>query len=232
MSSKKQKKQSLVSLQQQLELQNAELLHCQYIIQQQQQFQVQQFYQQQQQQYLMQQKNTTIVIQSPNISTVYDPHYPNIFLGGFIGSDDWQKVIIDKLKGHTVYIYNPRRDNWKKNPDTTDSSEDSTVHNQFSWEMEHFEKSNCIVFWFPWDNSNNIGSYLQLGRCSTMGKNVFVGIHSRNKDKKTIYEFVRMTIPHAYITSKMTNLVKHISNWVVTGRMPESTNSSCESLSL
>jgi len=196
---------------QKLQMHNAELL------------QYQQYFHQQ----MYAQQPSTVVVQCPGVSAFHNPNYRNIFLGGSISEDDWQKSLIDRLHGQHVCIYNPRRENWKAQVTPTRrvgdrKDETDTTNQQFTWELEHMEKSNCVVFWFPWDVSTNPGMFLQLGRCSLGNKAVFVAIHSRNKDKKIIYEFVKSTIPQAFVTSSVEKLGDHLLGWITTGIMPES----------
>lgn len=214
----------LIAQLQRLQLQNAELLRFQ------------QFYQQQQLVAAQQAAvASTVVITCPATSSYYNPHHRNIFLGGPILVENWQHEIISRLRGQTVYIYNPRRDDWKpdrqliKDPSISDDTL-ARKDAQFSWEYEHFERSNCVVFWFPWETSLSPGMFLQLGRCSmATGKMVFIGIHSRNRDKKVIFEFVKSTMPHAYVTSSLEKLGSSIAYWCSTGKMPVESNSSSSS---
>lgn len=205
---------------QRLQFQNAELLKFQ------------QFYQQQQ--FVAQQQaalNSTVVITCPARATYYNPAQKNIFLGGPLQPENWQKEIIHRLRGHSAYVYNPRRDDWKpleaNRISLKEDSLDGSIKKdaQFTWELDHLERSNCAVFWFPWDQHSSPGMFLQLGRLSTGAKHVFIGIHSRNRDKKIIYEFVKTMLPSAYVTSSLEKLGASVANWCSTGKMPESNSS-------
>lgn len=179
--------------------------------------------------------SSVTIIQSPSRVSNVNPHIKNIYLGGYIGNDDWQKILIDKLKAQaekdpqSIVIFNPRRPDWKISTDTRLVSKDAETmeknNQQLSWELDHLESCNCAIFYFAWDqNVNNVGSLLQLGRISSSGKIVFVCIHSRNKDKKTIYEFIKTRISNAYITSNMEKLCNSVSSWILTGRLPDSSS--------
>ena len=54
---------------------------------------------------------------------------------------------------------------------------------------------------------------------------MFVGIHSRHKDKKIIYEYIKTYVPNAFVTSSFDKLVISLTSWVVTGKMPDSRSS-------
>jgi len=208
---------------QRLQLHNAEL---QYYHQYMQHALVYGSTQQQQQQ---QQMLGTSIVQCPNTLSYHDPNGKNIFLSGPIYNENWQRDVSEKLQGQTVCIYNPRRDDWRlyMNSSTLVDREKATekgIVEQHSWELDHFEKSNCVAFWFPWEQHNVATTLLQLGRSSAVGKYMFVGIHSRNANKKIIYEFVKRCSANAYVTSSLEKLGVAVANWAATGRMPE-TNS-------
>jgi hypothetical protein len=204
-----------------LQLQNAEL------------YRYNQYYQQQSAAQQFQQiQQPTIVVQFPNVNHHHNTQYLNIYLGGSINEDDWQKNVINQLYGQYVCIYNPRRNGWKpslnqSSSSTYDAEQDNKyITSQLSWELDNLNKSNCAVFWFQWgDEDKNTASYLQLGSCSHSGKHVFVGIHSRYKDKKTLYEYIKTFVPNAYVTSSFNNLVTNLANWVSTGKMHDSKSS-------
>jgi Nucleoside 2-deoxyribosyltransferase like len=176
------------------------------------------------------------VLQCPNECAVTNPNVKGIFLGGHIGNDDWQKTLIEKLKNHelnqSIQIFNPRKSEWKVAAERTLSQNPETVaivNKQFSWELEYLEKSSCAVYNFVWEHTPMIGPFLQLGSFSSSQKPLFVCIHPRNKDKKTIYEFIKTTSSNAYVTSNIEKLGNSIVNWIITGRLPE--NNSQGSLS-
>lgn len=201
-----------------IQLENVELFRHQQLYRQ-------QLYVQQQQV----QSNSISVIQCPGTSNYHNPHSVNIYLGGSVSNDDWQGQVIERLKREAtgpnrtpICIYNPRRSDWKE----VEQNPMTPAFAQFSWELEHLNRSNCAIFWFPWDEDKNIaGTFLQLGSCSHSAKNVFVGIHSRHKNKKILYEYIKSFVPNAYVTSNFDKLVNNVVSLSLTGRMPETTSS-------
>ena len=73
-----------------LQLQNAQLAQYQRF------YHMQQYTQQQQ--FAHHQQSNAIVIQNPNAASNTNPDAKYIFLGGYIGMDDWQKNLIERLK--------------------------------------------------------------------------------------------------------------------------------------
>src|SRR5690349_1183897 len=88
--------------------------------------------------------------------TVVNAANRNIFLGGPVDAENWQKTVMDRLEGRPVVIFNPRREDWKT----------SKLTEQNAWEWEYVEKSNIAVFWFSWNHPNIESTLLELGRCT------------------------------------------------------------------
>ena len=93
-----------------------------------------------------------------------------VFLAGSIEMGkavDWQKEIIEKLKGVDITIFNPRRDDW-------DSSWEQTIDNpdfreQVEWEMDSMIKAKKIVFYMDEKTKSPI-TLLELGLHAKDGK--------------------------------------------------------------
>lgn len=198
-----------------LQLQNQELSL--------QHFHYQQYFVTQQQQ---QQQQASTLIQYPNTLTTWNPNYRNIFLGGALSADDWQNYVIDKLRSYPVCIYNPRREGGVMQQ----SNESGDPDNRSFWELDHLEKCNCVLFWFPWNHPNVTASLLQLGQqlgsWNVSGKAIFVGVHPKNKDKKLIYDFVRFNATSAYVGTNLDKLIEKVASWIHTGSMPTNSQSS------
>ena len=166
-----------------------------------------------------QQKNSqlspTIIINYPNRVPLNRTMH-NMFLGGPIHSDNWQKIVIDKLKDTIIGVINPRSDDWKN----------IKINEQIEWEMEYLEQCNIGVFWFPWDHPNVHTTLMQLGRCTATKDIIFVGVHSNNKHRKMIHEFIRVTFPQIPVSSTLDKLCNHILHWIHTGTICKSTSDS------
>ena len=95
---------------------------------------------------------------TPGNNVQYDEFKFKVFLAGTIDNGDstnWQKEVIDKLDEDLV-IFNPRRDNWKKDATQQDLEE------QIKWEQEHLEEADLIIMYLA-DNSKSPISLLELG---------------------------------------------------------------------
>lgn len=88
---------------------------------------------------------------------------PAVFLAGTIdngNSVDWQAEVAEALKGTSVDLYNPRRDEW-------DPSWEQSIHNpvfkgQVNWELDHLDKCDMIFMYFAGGSQSPI-TLLELG---------------------------------------------------------------------
>lgn len=88
-------------------------------------------------------------------------------------AEHWQKRIANDL-GHQkrlMYVFDPRRDDW-------DSSWEQNIHNdqfntQVSWELEHIEKADLVVFYFDKNTKSPI-TLLELGLVAGRGQRAIV----------------------------------------------------------
>lgn len=92
-----------------------------------------------------------------------------IFLAGSIEmgkAEPWQQQVIDKLSNTfskakaEIVLYDPRRDEW-------DSSWEQSITNpkfneQVTWELEHLEKSDIVIFYFD-PNTKSPITLMELG---------------------------------------------------------------------
>jgi hypothetical protein len=181
-------------------------------------------------------RHTVLVIQYPsNSSCQRQPYCCNLFLGGQNSGDRWQQKLIEKIQRsatgkRNVCIYNPygidSQEISKKSKSTNDAATVTRDSQQHLWELEHLDKSNGAVFWFPWDHDKSkIGAYLQLGSCSHSGKHVFVGIHARHPSKKAIYEYIKLYVPNAVVTSSFDKLTCYVVDWIITGKKSDNNGS-------
>ena len=95
---------------------------------------------------------------------------PLLFLAGSIemgAAEDWQTVVVKRLKGSPWVILNPRRKEW-------DSSWEQSIHNkvfreQVEWELEAQEKADLIIMYFDPATKSPI-TLLELGLFANSGK--------------------------------------------------------------
>lgn len=99
-----------------------------------------------------------------------------IFLAGSIEmgvAEDWQTRITNELSEYDVIIYNPRRDDWDSSwkQDPTDGT---PFHEQVTWELEHIDESDVVLFYFDPATKSPI-TLMELGLCLGSSKeNVFI----------------------------------------------------------
>jgi len=94
----------------------------------------------------------------------------SIFLAGTIDngkSEDWQSVVVDRLKHFNVQLLNPRRTQW-------DSSLEQTINNpafveQVTWELDSLQRCDIIIMNLV-GNSKSPISLLELGLFASSGK--------------------------------------------------------------
>lgn len=110
------------------------------------------------------------VIKPPALDEEFSPENLEVFLAGSIEmglASDWQASLANMLKDvPNVILFNPRRDEW-------DSSWDQDIkhekfHEQVSWELDHLEESNLVVFYFDPLTRSPI-TLLELGIAAASG---------------------------------------------------------------
>jgi nucleoside 2-deoxyribosyltransferase len=115
-----------------------------------------------------------IEIKAPDNSNL--DSFITIFLAGSIEmgkAEPWQdKLANTDLANEKVILFNPRRTDW----DSTwiqDPTEGTQFHRQVTWELDHIEKSDIVVFYFDPKTQSPI-TLLELGSCIGHGKNIIV----------------------------------------------------------
>lgn len=104
-----------------------------------------------------------IEIKAPEYKIV-DGNVPTIFLAGSIEmgkAAPWQDDLVKGLKGQDVVIFNPRRvdwdSSWKQDP-----TPGTKFYEQVTWELEHIDKADLVVFYFDPKTQSPI-TLLELG---------------------------------------------------------------------
>ncbi|GAB3588563.1 nucleoside 2-deoxyribosyltransferase domain-containing protein [Acetobacter peroxydans] len=96
--------------------------------------------------------------------------YPRVFLGGSIdmgSAADWQKDMIESLRGEDVVILNPRRSDW--NPAWKPDASNPNFRQQVKWELGALESAHVIVLYFLPGSQSPI-SLLGMGLHAKSGK--------------------------------------------------------------
>jgi len=87
----------------------------------------------------------------------------SIFLAGSIEmgkAENWQERFAREFKQWDVTLLNPRRDDWDSSWEQ--KKENLQFNEQVSWELEHMEKADLVVFYFDPETKAPI-TLLELG---------------------------------------------------------------------
>jgi hypothetical protein len=99
------------------------------------------------------------VVEAPNKDNV--DGFKVFLAGGITSCPNWQKSIIDKLKGQeknikeNIILFNPRRENFPIH-------DPNAANEQIKWEYDKLKESDMIIFWFSRGSLNPIVLY-ELG---------------------------------------------------------------------
>ena len=97
-----------------------------------------------------------------------------VFLGGSIdmgSAPNWQRTVIDALKGEEIVILNPRRADW--NPAWKPEASDLNFRRQVEWELDALESSDIVIIYFA-PGSQSPVSLLEMGLYARSGKLVIL----------------------------------------------------------
>lgn len=113
--------------------------------------------------------------------------------GGITGCPNWQTELIDRLDGHYVTVFNPRRKHFPMDDPTE-------AKRQIEWEYKYLRQALAISFWFPKETQAPITLY-ELGAWSMTNKPLFVGVHpdyARRQDVEIQTALVRPDVKIVY----------------------------------
>jgi hypothetical protein len=99
---------------------------------------------------------------------------PRVFLGGSIdmgSAPDWQKQVIEALRGEDVVLLNPRRPDW--NPAWKPEASEPEFRRQVEWELAALDSADVIVLYLA-PGSQSPVSLLELGLHARSGKVVLL----------------------------------------------------------
>nr|WP_314468635.1 nucleoside 2-deoxyribosyltransferase domain-containing protein [uncultured Novosphingobium sp.] len=99
---------------------------------------------------------------------------PRVFLGGSIdmgAAPDWQKQVIEALRGEDVVLLNPRRLDW--NPAWKPEAGEPEFRRQVEWELAALDSADVIVLYLA-PGSQSPVSLLELGLHARSGKVVLL----------------------------------------------------------
>lgn len=104
-----------------------------------------------------------------------EPAVKTIFLAGSIEmgkAELWQDIIAESLADIDVVIYNPRRDDWDSSW-KQDPKPGTKFHEQVTWELDHIEKADLVVFYFDPKTQSPV-TLMELGVCLNLNKPILV----------------------------------------------------------
>lgn len=87
-------------------------------------------------------------------------------------AEPWQDRLAESLSHFNVVLFNPRRDDWDSSW-TQDPTLGTQFHEQVSWELEHIDDADVVVFYFD-PNTQSPITLLELGYCIGINKNMVV----------------------------------------------------------
>lgn len=117
-------------------------------------------------------------LKAPNILPSVMEKIPaiKIFMAGSIEmgkAESWQEKVVKHFADNdNIIFFNPRRTDWDSSW-VQDPTPGTQFHTQVSWELDHIEKSDTILFYFDPKTQSPI-TLLELGHCLGSEKNVIV----------------------------------------------------------
>ena len=103
---------------------------------------------------------------------------------------------------------------------------DKSARNVFEWQLEQLHHCECILFHLNWnEKESSAETMMLLGLAAATNRNVFITIHQSNKDKLSVWKFVRAACPNAYISTSLEKTITKVVGYTTTGQMPESNGS-------
>jgi len=101
--------------------------------------------------------------------------FTKIFLAGSIEmgtAEKWQDKVANALDRRRVIVFNPRRDDWDSSWEQ-DPTPGTQFEQQVSWELNHIDRSDIVVFYFDPETKSPI-TLLELGMALAARKRVIV----------------------------------------------------------
>lgn len=101
--------------------------------------------------------------------------FKRIFLAGSIEmgkAEDWRKELVDYFSSEKIIFFNPYRKSWDSSW-KQDPTPGTQFHTQVSWELDHIDKADLVVFYFDPKTQSPI-TLLELGHALGKEKNVIV----------------------------------------------------------
>jgi hypothetical protein len=145
-----------------------------------------------------------VVLTAPNRERTIPSGYKSLFLaGGITNCPDWQKEVIEKLKGYKVVIFNPRRDNFP-------IGDPAAAEEQIKWEFEHLQDANMVLFWFSRGSDNPIVLF-EYGRHGfTATRASFVGVDPEYSRRNDVIIQTKLAKRYLFVHSSLDDLIQAV----------------------
>lgn len=98
-----------------------------------------------------------------------------IFLAGSIEmgvAEHWQERLTSEFENYNVEVFNPRRDDWDSSW-VQDPTRGTQFHEQVTWELDHIEDADLVVFFFDKETKSPI-TLMELGLSIGLAKEIMV----------------------------------------------------------
>lgn len=147
------------------------------------------------------------VITCPQTDDRQDDDLPRIFMaGGISGCPPWQDAFLETVAKVPAVFYNPRR------PDFN-STDLSMTKEQIKWEVEHLDKADAMIFWFPCETLCPI-TLFELGKYAQKGKTLFVGCHPDYARKLDVEEQLALMRIDIVVRNNIAMVIQDMTNWI------------------
>lgn len=142
-----------------------------------------------------------------NAITCPDVYVPgdnfSIFIaGGISGCKEWQPEMIQRFKTVDVDLINPRRSDF-------DITNPRMSEEQITWEHEHLEAADAILFWFPFETMCPI-TLFELGKYSMSTKPIFVACHPAYQRKFDVEHQMALVRPELKVHDNWEELIADV----------------------
>ena len=141
---------------------------------------------------------------------IYSPQVRNsikLFLaGGITNCPDWQSYVIGELSDiPNLTIYNPRRKEMKM-------SDRAVLEQQITWEFQHLETADVVLFWFSGGSLNPITLY-ELGMWgNSMDRPMIIGCDPAYERKDDVEIQTLLARPGTIVYDSISDMIIELTS--------------------
>lgn len=148
------------------------------------------------------------IIKAPNeVYSAYVRNSIKIFLaGGITNCPDWQSYVVGELSDiPNLTIYNPRRSEIKL-------GDRKVLEQQITWEFQHLEMVDIVLFWFSGGSLNPISLY-ELGMWgNSMDRPMIIGCDPAYERKDDIEIQCKLARPDMRVYDSLTDMITELTS--------------------